>query len=111
MSKTKVKDDIKYKKSKTRTKVLKIDHYRGCPVYIRQIGDSYFEWLIVYNNQIYTGYIEMFPAEGKKKLTKKEIVKTANIVFAGAVTTVDSLLFMEEEKKKEQEGKKQEHND
>lgn len=95
-------------KSKIKVRVLNVRYYRDCPIYLRQIGKTYFEWLVIYKNQLYSGYIEMQPANGKHRLTNKEITKTMNIVLAGATTTVDSFYFREEEAAKELNAEKKE---
>ena len=73
-------------------KVLLVLPYRGIPVYIRQIGLSYFEYAFWYKEQMYSSYIIMYPEKGKKKLTRKQLNAVMQITLAGAHTTIEALL-------------------
>lgn len=79
-------------KHKGRVKLFRAQLYRGHMVYIRKIGEDYFDYLIAYDSQVYSSYLLMGPKKGKKKLTKVEDTKAAAIIYAGAVATLDSLL-------------------
>ena len=61
-------------------------------VYIRMIGVDYFEYLVVYKNQVYSSYILISPVEGKKKLTKGQINQCMALINSGAEATVDTLV-------------------
>ena len=81
---------LKFKNVK-KIKYLKNINYKGCMVYIRRINEI-FEYLVVFNEQVFTSYIVMKPEKGKKKLTKGQEAQSVGIIFAGAITTVDILL-------------------
>ena len=87
--------DLPYEKTIGLVKVLKASLYEGHKVIIRQIGRTYFEYLLEYNGEIYSSYIIMTPAKGKKKLTNEEISQTSAIAYAGAEATLDALLGVE----------------
>lgn len=93
------KDDIEklIKKVPGRIKNSKVTMYKGCPVYLRQIDKDIFEYLCVFENQIYGDYIIMMPEEGKKSLTQKQVNGSLGLVFTGATTTIDELFRMKEE--------------
>ena len=86
MSKT-----IKPKKVKGRITVLKAMPYKDSMIYIRKINDDIFEYLVVFKSEIYSSYLIMKPRQGKTKLSKEEINQSAALIFAGAVSTVDTL--------------------
>lgn len=88
---------IKYTATKGRIKILKVMAYRGAMVYIRQIDDTIFEYILTFENQIYSSFIEMDYAKGKKKFTKNEINGSAAIIFSGATATIDELLNLKVE--------------
>ena len=71
--------------------MLKAMLYKGCMVYLRLIDNEIFEWMLVFNNQIYSSYMIMKPAKGKDKLSKTEIDVSAGIVWMGATATIDTL--------------------
>lgn len=77
---------------KGRVAVMKVSHYRGSPIYIRNIDDTMFEYLLIFNNQIYSDWIEVTPSEGNDHLTEEDRKKSAGVVFAAATTTVDTLI-------------------
>lgn len=83
---------LKPKKIKGRIKVLKAIPYKGHMMYVRMIGTDLFEWLVVFNNQIYSSYMVITPDKTKNKLTKKEVMQAAGILWAGAEATIDTLL-------------------
>lgn len=83
---------LKHKKVKGMVKVLKALMYKGHMVYIRMIGDTYFEYLLEYNGEIYSSYIIIKPQENKKRLSKSEIQECAALIYTGAEATLDLLL-------------------
>lgn len=88
-------EKLKPKKVKGKITVLKIQEYKGSPVYIRQINNDIFEWLIVFKNEIYSSYLIITPQKDKNKLSKSDILNIVNMVLAGAETTIDTLLGVE----------------
>lgn len=90
---------IRLKKVKGRVKILKVAHYKGSQIYIRQIGGQLFEYLVVFKGEIYSNYFVIKPKKGKKKLTKEEVAQSAAFVFAGGLATIDELLGISPEKK------------
>lgn len=86
---------LKNKQVKGRVKILKAILYKGHMTYVRMIGSDYFEYLVVFDDQIYSGYAIITPKEGKKKLSKAEIGECMAIVYAGAEATIDQLLGVE----------------
>jgi len=83
---------LKSKKVKGRIKVLKALPYKGSMVYIRMIGEDIFEYLVVFNGEIYSNYLIMRPKKGIVKLTENEINQSVALIFSGAVATIDTLL-------------------
>ena len=83
---------MKVKKVKARVEIKKIMLYKGSMVYVRRIDGDIFQYDLVFDGQIYSNYIVITPARGKKKLTKQEVIKACGVIFAGAVATVDTLL-------------------
>lgn len=78
--------------------VLKVMPYKGCPVYLRRIGEDYFEYLLVFEGQIYADYFLFLPEKGKKVLTEKQVNGAAGIAFAAATATIDVLYQQKEER-------------
>ena len=95
MSKT-----IKHKKVKGKITTLKAMPYKDNMVYIRKIGEEIFEWLLIFENQLYSSYLIMKPKKGETKLTKIEIIQTQELLWSGAMTTIDTLLGVELEEEK-----------
>lgn len=86
-------------KVKGRVKLLRALPYKDCMYYIRQIGLDFFEWLVVFEKEIYTSYILISPPEGKTKLPKKSLQGVITMLVAGAEATIDTL----KERKKDNE--------
>ena len=72
-----------------RVMLLKAIPYKGCMVYIRRIGVDFFEYLVVFDKEIYTGYWIISPPKGKKDLTKEQISQAGGLAMAGAMATID----------------------
>jgi hypothetical protein len=74
-------------------KVLRSNLYKSHMIYIRQFKNYYFEYLLEYNGEIYSGYIIITP-EGKsrRKLTDQEVSEAAAVIYSGAMATLDMLL-------------------
>jgi len=97
MSKT-----IKHKKVKGKITILKALLYKDSMVYIRKIKDDIFEWLLVFKGEVYSSYLIMKPKKGETKLTPEEISQTAELLWSGATTTIDTLLGEKLDKKKKE---------
>lgn len=71
-------------------------------IYVRIIDDDIFEWLTVYENEIYAGYLVIKPEKGKKKLSRSQQNQAAVLALQGALATLDMKLGIEpdEESKK-----------
>ena len=83
---------LKSKKIKGVITTLKVLPYKGCMVYLRRIGLEMFEYLLIFNNQIYSAYWVIKIDKGKKDLTKNQFNSAGALVMAGACTTIDTLL-------------------
>jgi len=57
--------------------------------YIRRIGVDYFEYIVVFDKQVYSNYWILKPDKGKKDLTKLQVDQAAGLAMAGALATVD----------------------
>lgn len=86
--------ELEMKETKGRISLIKVMPYKGCQVYIRQIDEEIFEYLLVFNGQIYTSYIEVTLPKGRNKFNENELKNAAGLIFTGAVTTIDELLKM-----------------
>ena len=64
--------------------------YKGSMVYIRQIDEEIFEYLVVFKKQIYTGYM-VFTLPKGKRMTKYQVKCGMNMLLAGAQSTVNML--------------------
>ena len=82
-------EKIAKKPTKGRVKLLYALPYIGCMVYLMQVDADIFMSLSVIKGQLYHFYLEMTPAEGKDKLSKKDIDKVVQILLAGAHTTIE----------------------
>ena len=82
---------LKPKKIKGRIQVLKALPYKGNMVYVRRIGKEIFEYLVVFKGEIYTSYMVIAPRTGQTSLSKDEISQSAELLWAGAETTIDTL--------------------
>jgi hypothetical protein len=71
-------------------------------IYIRIIDDDIFEWLTVYESEIYAGYLVIKPEKGKKRLSVTQQNQSATLALQGALATLDMKLGIEpdEESKK-----------
>ena len=77
-------------------KFLQKSDYKGYPVWLRMVDGRIFEYFIIYENELYTGYNVITPKKGKKKLTEGEIAQCGALIFAAAVTTIDTLIVKDE---------------
>lgn len=84
--------DLKPKTVKNRVRLLRALPYKDHMVYIRMIGTDLFEWLLVHNKEIYNGSMIFTPTKGKTQLEDIEIERAAGLLWAGAVTTINTLI-------------------
>ncbi len=82
----------KAKKVKGRFKTLRALPYRGSMIYLRVFDGVLFEWLLIFKNELYTGYLVIIPKKGKTKLTKVETAQSAALALQGALATIDMKL-------------------
>lgn len=71
--------------------VLKIYRYKGAQIFLRQIQDDIFEFLIVYKNRLFSDFFYLDEAE-RKKLNKKEQGGAAFLVANAAEGVVDAVV-------------------
>ena len=76
--------------------ILKVVPYRGCETYIRKINDDIFEYILIFDNQIYSSYIVVTMEGDQKELTEPQILDATGLIFAAACTTIDQLIEMRE---------------
>lgn len=93
---------LKVKKVKGRITVLKVLPYKGSMVYLRMVGEDIFMYDLVFKNEIYSSYLIISPKKGYNKLNKNEINQAGALIFAGAVSTIDTLLKEKVDKKTEE---------
>jgi hypothetical protein len=91
----------KKKKVKGLITILRALPYKGNMIYVRRIQSDIFEWLLIYDNQLYSSYLIMRPKNGCEKLTQKEEETVTEIVWAGALATIDTLMDKKLSKKDE----------
>lgn len=83
---------IKYTVTEGRLRVLKVTYYRGCPIYIRQIDEDIFEYILIFDNQIYSSYIVVTHDEENVKLTERQVMEAAGLIFTAATATIDTII-------------------
>jgi len=83
---------LKPKKVKGRIKVLKALPYKKIMIYLRQINEDIFEYIIPFKGEIYSSYLIITPKKSKNKLTEDEINQAAALILVSATATVDYLL-------------------
>lgn len=88
-------EELNHKKVKGRVTILKAVLYKGYKIIIRKIGKDYFEYLIPFNNEIYSNFMIIKPKKGSKKLTLSEIAECCELIYVGAESTIDALLGIE----------------
>jgi len=75
-------------------KVIKQLKYKNCPVYIRGL-DSRFEFLLFYNNRLYSQYVDIKPIWYrrflKEKYTEEQLDNIVKLVYISACKTIDEL--------------------
>ena len=91
--------ELKVEKVKGRITTLKALPYKNCMVYLRRVDIELFEYLVVFNKQLYSSYWIIKPAKGKKDLTKDEVAQAGSLAMSGAIATIDFLLGEKPDKK------------
>ena len=86
---------IKHKKIKGQVTVLKALPYKDCMVYIRRVKEDIFEYLLVFEKQIFSSYYVIKPKKGETKLSEDEISQISGLLWTGAESTIDTLLGVE----------------
>ena len=84
--------ELKPKKVKARIKLLKALPYKKIMIYLRQIDEEIFEFVIPFKGEIYSSYLIIKMKKGQKKMTRDEVNQSAGLILASAITTVDFLL-------------------
>lgn len=85
--------NVKKKPETGYIRLLRADTYKDNRVYIRQLGKYRFEYLVVFDGEIYSSYIIIRPEEkSRRKLTDEEVSKAAALIYNGAMATIDMLL-------------------
>ena len=82
----------KITRNKAYIKLLYAALYKNSMIYIRQIGSEVFEWLVVYKDQLYSSYMVFTLDRGVKKMTPQQVTAGTNLLIAGAMATIDTLL-------------------
>ena len=70
--------------------VIKKLEYRKCPIYIRRL-DRLFEYIIIYNNQLYSSYIDVRLKWYQRDYTKKQLEDIVKLLYFSACQTIDKL--------------------
>lgn len=92
---------LKPKKVKGRIQVLKALPYKGHMVYVRHIiREHIFEYVLVFEKQIYSSYMIISPKVGQTKLSKDEISQATELLWAGAEATLEGLMGVNLDKTK-----------
>jgi hypothetical protein len=97
---------LKPKRVKGRIATLKAMQYEGCMVYIRRIDIELFEYLVVFNGQIYAGSMNFTPTEGKKDLTLEQVGVATSYLWTSATVTIDTLMGKKLDKETEELAKR-----
>ena len=84
--------ELKPKEVASRIGLLKLVNYKGARIWIRLIDKEIFEYIVVFQGELYTDYLVITAKKGSKELTGKEINAAAALIFTGAVTTVEELI-------------------
>jgi len=77
------------KKDQGRMKVLMAIGYKKGMIYVRQIDEEIFIWDAIYENKLYSSYINITLNKGKKKMPKKIVNEARQMCYAGAAATID----------------------
>ena len=85
--------ELPVKKVEGKVTILQTMPYKGSWIYIRKVGEDIFEYLTVFDGQIYGDYM-ILDLEGKAKATQKQIISMGTLMFTAATTTIDELVKM-----------------
>lgn len=73
-------------------RTLKIEEYRDCKMYVRNIGNI-FEYLVIADGELYTMHIvvtkTLFQTISGADYTQKQMLDTTNYLLRLAQTTID----------------------
>lgn len=84
--------EIKYEDVNDRFDILVKDQYHGVTYVIRQFGDTVMEYIIPFENEVYTMFIELVPDDGEEReLTETEVRSGVQVLVAGAHATIEYL--------------------
>lgn len=74
--------------------IKKLDH-EGVPLFIRRL-DTRFEFLVFYNKELYSKYIDVKPSIAmkfrKEQYTAKQLDDIVKLLFSMACSTIDALV-------------------
>ena len=87
------------KSSKGLMKVLMALKHEGYNFYVRQFGKEIFTWDVVYRGELYSSYIVIKLKKKSSKLSDTDLNEVIKMCYAGAVTTIDTLLGKKLDKK------------
>ena len=71
--------------------VIKVVEYNGHHIYLRQLGDKTFEYLLEYDGRIYQAHHVWTFRPGRTKHLKRDINKIAGMLLSQAITTIIEL--------------------
>lgn len=97
---------IKLTKKKARVTNIRQVDYKGHPIILRQVGDDMFEYLFVWNKEIFTTYVLYDYSWWKWILplrfrhTEKELKRINEILMSSASATLDTLQRSKDNKRK-----------
>ncbi len=81
------------------------EQYEGCPIVIRQTGES-FEFITCINNEIYSSYVvakkSLLQKVFFRNYSRKQLRDITSYVYAMATTTIESVLHAKDESPKSQ---------
>ena len=80
------------------TKTLKIGEYRGVKIYIRKLFRETFEYLILYENQLFCNQVEIQREAGKRMETysEEDLESAVGFMLHVAQEWIDDALFKKE---------------
>ena len=71
-------------------KVVQVLEHKNYPVYIRKL-DTRFEFLVFYNNKLYSQYFNIKPSWYRRYYKKEQLDNIINLVYFSACETIDAL--------------------
>jgi hypothetical protein len=94
--KTEMIEDLEVKTVKGKFKILRVLKYHEINIYIRQVDEDCFEYLVPINGEVYASYMIFTPQKGRKTLTKQQIHAAEQMIVSGAMATIDAVLGIEQ---------------